>query len=283
MDTGVQMPQKDEPVSASIVKHYNRSDEQHRLQYDLGPLEEVRMHELLQRFLPPSPCAVCDVGGAAGAYSFWLAERGYRVSLVDIVPKHIDEAGQRQAADPSVRLQVAVVADARELPFPEESFDAVLAHGPLYHLVDRVDRQKALQEAWRVLRPEGVLIAVAITRYASLIHGLTAGNIWDPEWLEMLEEGVRSGLHRGGFGFKGDHALDVYFHLPDEATREVKDAGFRIVDCVGVLGPAWMAQDFDSSWRDPVRRETILRIARMTEREPVLGPRTMVVATKAAS
>ena len=49
---------------------------------------------------------------------------------------------------------------------------------------------------------------------------------------------------------------------------------------LGVLGPAWMARDFDESWRDTTRRETLLSVARMLEDEPVLGPRTLAIARK---
>ena len=278
------MPSKNvqDQVAAPIVNLYNESDEEHRLQHDLGPLEETRMRELLERRLPPSPAELCDVGGAAGAYSFWLAEKGFSVSLVDVVPKHIEQAKQRQIRSPETRLHSTIVGDARMLPFPADSFDCLLMHGPLYHLVNPADRRKALAEALRVLRPNGVLIAVGITRYASLIYGLTVGSIWDPECLDMQEEGVRSGLHRNGFGFKKELALDVSFHLPSELKDEIVNAGFRVMDCLGVLGPAWLAQDFDTSWKDPAKREAIFRVARMTEGQPVLGPRTMVVASKAA-
>ena len=48
--------------------------------------------------------------------------------------------------------------DGQALPFPEESFDAVIAIG----LLDLVpDLNQAMSEAWRVLRPSGQLIATA--------------------------------------------------------------------------------------------------------------------------
>jgi hypothetical protein len=70
------MPSKNvrDAVAAPIINLYNQSDEEHRLEHDLGPLEETRMHELLQRYLPPSPADLCDIGGAAGAYSLACGE-----------------------------------------------------------------------------------------------------------------------------------------------------------------------------------------------------------------
>jgi Methyltransferase domain len=54
------------------------------------------------------------------------------VSLVDVVPKHIDQAKARQSTLTEATLKETLVGDARSLPFVEHSFDCVLMHGPLY-------------------------------------------------------------------------------------------------------------------------------------------------------
>lgn len=48
--------------------------------------------------------------------------------------------------------------DARDVPYPDETFDAVTAHHVLYHL-DDADRETALEEIHRVLKPGGTLYA----------------------------------------------------------------------------------------------------------------------------
>ncbi|HLK56129.1 MAG TPA: hypothetical protein VKU00_06180, partial [Chthonomonadaceae bacterium] len=77
-----------------IVGHYNEGREQQRLASGIGRLEYARTQELLQRCLPPPPATVLDIGGGAGVYSFWLAELGYSVHLVDAMPLHIEQALQ---------------------------------------------------------------------------------------------------------------------------------------------------------------------------------------------
>jgi len=51
-------------------------------------------------------------------------------------------------------------------------------YGPLYHLTERLDRVRTLTEVRRVLRPDGVVAPVAITRYASAVVGIVHGWIW---------------------------------------------------------------------------------------------------------
>jgi len=67
-----QPPRLDPTVGA----YYAQTPEESRLAIGPFRLEEARTRELLARHVPPPPARVLDVGGAAGAYAFWLADRG---------------------------------------------------------------------------------------------------------------------------------------------------------------------------------------------------------------
>lgn len=112
------------------------------------------------QWLAVPPARVLDVGGASGAYASWLSERGYQVQLIDPVPLH------RAQATADGRFTVAA-GDARGLEEDDSSYDAVLLPGPLYHLTDRADRVRALAEARHVSRPDGIVAAAVISRYAT--------------------------------------------------------------------------------------------------------------------
>lgn len=141
-----------------LVQLYDAGDEDARLVAERNRVEWVRTLELLTRWLPPAPARVLDVGGASGRYSTWLLDRGYQIQVVDLVPKHV-----RQAWD---RGLDAVQGDARALPCPDASADAVLLMGPLYHLPDGPDRTRALAEAARCTVPGGVVVAAGMSRWA---------------------------------------------------------------------------------------------------------------------
>src|SRR5207248_4341704 len=104
-------------------------------------------------------------------YALWLAQKGYAVHLLDVMPVHIEQAraASEQSATPLASLRVG---DARELPFADSSADLVLMLGPLYHLTERDDRIRVLQEARRVLRSGGWMVAAAISRFTSTLDGL---------------------------------------------------------------------------------------------------------------
>lgn len=141
-----------------------------RLSRGGGTLDLVRTQELRQRFLPPPPADVLDVGGGPGVYAAWLEQAGCRAHLVDPLPLHIEQATEAAAAQPNHPF-TAAVGEARRLDEPDASFDAALLLGPLSHLTERSERIAALAEARRIVRPGGIALGMAIFRFASLLDG----------------------------------------------------------------------------------------------------------------
>ncbi|MDQ4001029.1 MAG: methyltransferase domain-containing protein [Actinomycetota bacterium] len=234
-----------------------------------GRLEYLRTRELLARHLPPADATILDVGGGAGAYALPLAEEGYSVYLVDPVPLHVEQATAASVAQPRTPLAGVELGDARSLSQEDESVDAVLLLGPLYHLTSRDDRIQALREAWRVVRPGGVVMAAAISRFASTIDGLLRGFLLDPEFETIVERDVREGQHRNTTE-RPVWFTTSYFHLPDELQGEVKEARFTVEALVGTEGPAWTVPDLDAWLEDSGQRAKLLAALERVEAEPSL-------------
>jgi ubiquinone/menaquinone biosynthesis C-methylase UbiE len=258
-------------LDPEIAAHYGQGLEGARLAGS-GRVEAARTWELLMRFLPPPPAVVIDVGGAEGAYALPLAREGYHVHVLDPVAAHVDAARAASAAQPSAPLASAVLGDARDLPFTEEVADAVLLLGPLYHLIDREDRATALSEARRVLRAGGILLAAAISRFASTLDGLHSGAIRDPAFEAIVAADVRDGVHRNpDVEGRPEWFTLAYFHTPDDLREEVRGGGFADVDVLAVEGLASRA-DLNAALDDAEQRARVLRAIARVEREPsVLG------------
>jgi ubiquinone/menaquinone biosynthesis C-methylase UbiE len=253
-------------VPQEITRFYQEVAEEGRLTSGPGQLEFARTREVVLRYLPPAPATILDVGGAAGSYALWLAERGYQVHLIDAVPRHIEEAQRKSAAAPKGICTVQL-GDARALPFNDGSADGVLLLGPLYHLTDAADRLRALREAYRVLRPGGRIFAAAISRCASALDGMARDLFADPLFAAIVQQDLDQGQHRNETG-NWNYFTTAYFHRPEELQGEVTSAGFTCQGVFGLEGPGWILSDFDQRWADPRKREDLLRVARALEREP---------------
>ncbi len=261
-------------MEEEIRLYYDRGLERDRLDQGYSRIELVRTKELLERHLPPAPARVLDVGGGPGTYAAWLAAAGYDVRLVDASPLHVRQAAELAAGRFSVEE-----GDARDLGAADESYDAVLLLGPLYHLTARDDRLAALREARRVLRSGGLIAAAAISRFASALDGVYGGYLSDPRFWPIVQRDLVDGQHRSA-SEELPAFTTAYFHRPDELAEEVSAAGFELEALLGVEGPAWLLVD---RWDDPLAREDILQVARLLEREAsVIGtsPHLLAFARK---
>ena len=252
-------------MADEIKEFYAKGLERDRLATGAGALEFARTQAIVQRYLPPPPAIIADVGGGPGRYSAWLAERGYRVHLIDPVPLHIEQARERAGAT----LASAVVGDARALRMPNESADVVLLMGPLYHLPERPDRLEALAEARRVCRPGGVIIAAAISRFASMLDGMRGGYLEDPAFAEVAAGDLRDGRHHNPTG-EPAYWTTAYFHRPEELASELAEAGLAHETTLAVEGPAWLLPDLDARLSDEGRRTILLDALAALETEPAL-------------
>jgi SAM-dependent methyltransferase len=264
-------------LKREILQYYQTSQEAERLNTPFSRWERIRTLDLLTRFLPRAPALILDVGGAAGAYAFPLAEMGYVVDLVDPVPLHIEQA-KRLATTVKRAPRRIRVGDAREVPCDDGVADAVLLFGPLYHLTDSEDRLNAICEARRVLRVGGVLLAVAISRFASALDGIARGLVRDPDFVRIVEQDLKTGQHRNETEHL-DYFTTAFFHHPDEFKTELIKGGFPAPRLCAIEGPLWTVPELATA----EQQEKLMATIRALENEITLigaSAHIMGIATK---
>lgn len=262
-----------------IVSYYNNFDEDARLLTKLGEVEFLRTAEILEKFIPTGVRVIVDAGGASGRYSYWLASKGHDVHLVDVVPKHIEQAIQKKN-DSGLSLSSYAVSDARSLSLNDNFADIVLLMGPMYHLTEKEERIKALKESSRILKNGGLIFVAAVSRFASTIDGLVEGYCFDEQFEKIMMRDLIDGQHRNPSG-NPFYFTSTFFHHPDELKHEISEAGFKVKSLLAVEGIGYMLKDFEKNW--DANKELILEILRMTESEPTLigaSPHILCVAEK---
>jgi hypothetical protein len=124
------------------------------------------------------------------------------------------------------------------------------------------------------------VIAVAISRFASLIDGLKRRILGDATFRAIVERDLQDGQHRNPHVLTSpEFFTTAYFHLPDDLQREARDAGLLDVALFAVEGLSWI-------FEDPDELQHQLFAARAVESEPALMGATshlMVTGTTPAN
>jgi S-adenosylmethionine-dependent methyltransferase len=186
-------------MSHELVRNYYAAfaeNEWHRLDSPVGAIEFAVTTAALAAHLPARG-HILDLGGGPGRYSLWLAERGYTVVLADISPDLLAIA-RAKIAETDLQAQVVdvITCDACDLSrFGDHAFDAILALGPFYHLVDPADRHAAASELVRVVKPGGAVFVAFMPVYNFLYRTLLSAeerhHLAQPAFIaRLMNEGV---------------------------------------------------------------------------------------------
>jgi ubiquinone/menaquinone biosynthesis C-methylase UbiE len=114
---------------------------------------EPRLRKL-SRWIRLQPAGnLLDIGCGDGGFSFQFILKGWQVSGIDLTAEQVEQARAKKVQ--------AVQGDAsQKLPFPDQSFTAVVASEVIEHLVDT---DRFLEDIWRVLKPQGSLYLTTLT------------------------------------------------------------------------------------------------------------------------
>lgn len=267
-----------------VFDFYNNGAEKGRLERGLGIVEFYRTKEVLSNYIVKKGNIIYDVGGGIGVYSSWLVSEGNEVHLLEVAPNAVEYAIKSQSKD---NLFKAEVCDARNINRENESADIVLLMGPLYHLQNKEDRKKVLNEAKRVLKKGGILFSVGISKFSSTTWALsTYGNgnefLDDPIYFNMIQNELISGVHIRPKEYS-NFITQVYFHTPRELQEELEVVGFETIQKHAIEGVIWFTPFLNEYWKDEEKRNILLKILNQTDTEESLmgmSPHFMIVSKK---
>ncbi|HYC62046.1 MAG TPA: class I SAM-dependent methyltransferase [Thermoanaerobaculia bacterium] len=191
---------------------------------------EKTIFEIVQPAL--SRARMLDLGVGAGRTTVHFAPRAKEYVGADYSQAMIDACRERFAGDP-YRFEVA---DARQLPFEDRSFDIVLFSYNGIDYVPHEDRQRVLREVHRVLRDGGTFAfsthnldnAPALLSMRPSIHPRAMLRQWklrlaNPPLREIASRDWIV-LHDGALDAGG--GLETYYVRREEQLRQLAAAGF---------------------------------------------------------
>jgi ubiquinone/menaquinone biosynthesis C-methylase UbiE len=167
--------------------------------------------------------SMLEIGPGPGAATEWLRHRVRR-----LVALEIDEGAAAVLAARYLGTNVeVVVGDASQIDFPDREFDSVGCFTMLHHVPTARQQNAILNEAMRVLRPGGVLVA-SDSLPSNELHDFHVDDSWNPVDPGSLIARLQTiGYDRITVSI--DHTLKFIAHKVEPALgpRERHDAGGR--------------------------------------------------------
>jgi len=174
----------EKPASSDIItNYYSNYDEESRLVTRPGLVEFLTTMRYLEKYMPnldkaiktddskaaSATAKILEIGAGTGRYSRAIAEMGYAVEAVELVPHNIDIFRKEMTQGQQINITQGNALDLSM--FAAEIFELTLLLGPLYHLYTVEEKRQAISEALRVTKPGGVVFAAYCQGDPSIVEG----------------------------------------------------------------------------------------------------------------
>ncbi|MCF0229361.1 MAG: methyltransferase domain-containing protein [Parasporobacterium sp.] len=207
-----------------LEEYYNKFNEEKRLDSRHGRVEFVISMKYIHDYLKPGD-RILDIGAGTGRYSIPLHNEGYDVTALELVQHNL---GIMKQKCPELK---AFKGNALKLKrFQDDSFDLILLFGPMYHLLSFEEKLQALNEAKRVTRPGGIILAAYVMNdYSVVTYAFKEQHILECIREERLSKDFRMQPKEG----------DLYDYVRmEDIDRLNQTAGLTRVKILSPDGPA---------------------------------------------
>ena len=239
----------------NLIKHYNKHNEDKRLKTRHAQVEYITGLTYIKKYLPKNS-SILDVGAATGAYSIPLFNEGYNVTAFELVKHNLKEI---EIKEPRIKCIQGNAIDLSK--FNDNSFDGILLFGPMYHLISYEEKLKALKEAKRVVKPNGLIfISYCMNEYAIITHAFKEHQI-----LKIQDE-----LDNDFKVLNKPTDLYTYVRIED-INRLMKNAKLERINILSQDGPAEYLKKEINSMNDEELNMLIKYHLKTCERPELLG------------
>ncbi len=215
-------------VSDYYDKHFIEEDQ--RLQYNAFELPLTV--QFIERYLPKGS-KILDIACGTGRYASELLQKGYYLALNDLSEKNIVLTQQRVQGHPNV-ISITQEDAARSKLLTENTWDGILALGPVYHINSKEKRIKLLQKCHNALQPGGYAYIAFMSKAGAMIFGIKhnpSGILDQKEVSNLWKEGSDDKFVEGTKWFT--HA---WFCHPEEIYPLINNSGLKLLHLAGIEG-----------------------------------------------
>jgi 2-polyprenyl-3-methyl-5-hydroxy-6-metoxy-1,4-benzoquinol methylase len=196
--------------------YYDSRNEGQRLLSKHGQVEYLTTMHYVNKYITTG-MKIIEIGAGTGVYSHKLAVDGYEVTSVELLEKNIEMFNKNTTQNENIKI---FRGNALDLNFIEnEKYDMTLLLGPMYHLYNIDDQKKAISEALRVTKNNGIIFIAYCMMDASIInYGFMGNNIGQLVEKNLLELDI----------FKANSTPNEIFQLYRKEDIDYINSNFKI-------------------------------------------------------
>lgn len=150
-----------------LEQYYNLYDEDGRLASKHGKVEFITTMKYIHDYVKPG-AKVLEVGAGTGRYSIALSREGYQVQAMELIEHNIEVFKSKLTDNEHIDIKQGNALDLSV--YDNNSFDAVLILGPMYHLYNEEDKVQVLKEAKRILKKDGYIFVAYCMNEPTIIQ-----------------------------------------------------------------------------------------------------------------
>lgn len=248
---------------ADIDAEWHRlvKDTYHRIEFDV-------VHRAVCARVPVGG-HLLELGSGPGQRALRFAAQGYRMTLNDV-----SEGSLHRAADEfvraglSARLAAVHCGSALELRVDEPLFDAVLAFGPLYHLLEADADRDCLARAAAAIRPGGYLFAIFLTRLSVPKDLIRLGLVEEASRV-LQSDYLRTGVYQVSSLAAGRYMPSARTHTLQEAKALLVRVGLElesVQSCEGLA--AFLGPEINERYSDRPSLERLVDVLELAIADP---------------
>lgn len=244
-----------------LKSYYEQYNEDNRLRSKHGMVEYLTTMRYIDKYLKAGD-RILEIGAGTGRYSHTLAQKGYQVDAVELIEHNIDIFKSKTTPGENISI---TQGNALNLSAMEDCiYDITLLLGPMYHLYSKEKQKKALSEAVRVTKHEGIVFAaycgndativqfcfgkgmINVEPYKTLVDPVTFKAASNPEELfelyrkedidALMSEFPVRRLHYVGTDMATGYIRDVIDNMSDEVYDKYLQYHFSICERQDMVG-----------------------------------------------